>query len=217
MSLPPRPSLRPRLFIFRLRASAFALAAASLCLSGPTARGATVDAQTRDAQMPPGMVDSLNNLADQPATHTGVVFDRSMMQLAQGMLQQGGLDADRAAAALSSISFDTYRYKEPAFYTPETMATIIDSFHRAGWKHLVNGNQTPANMAQPRTAITDVWLHFTGPDIDRVTVLVRSTRELNLIQVAGDLRPLDLIHLSGHFGIPKVDPNAVMVPAPDGK
>jgi hypothetical protein len=140
-----------------------------------------------------------------------------MMQMAQSLLQQGGVDADRAAAALTGISFDTYRYKEPAFYTPETMAAIIAGFHRAGWKHLVNGTQTPANMAQPRTAITDVWLHFTGADIDQVTVLVRSTREMSLVQVAGDLRPLDLIHLSGHFGIPKVDPNAVMVPAPDGR
>jgi hypothetical protein len=62
-----------------------------------------------------------------------------------------------------------------------------------------------------------VWLHFSGPDIDHVTVLVRAAKDMNLIQVAGDLRPLDLIHLSGHFGIPKVDPNAVMVPAPDGR
>jgi hypothetical protein len=170
-----------------------------------------------DAQMPPGISESLSTLADQPATHTGMVFDRTEMQLAQGLLQQGGLDADRAAAALSSISFDTYRYKEPAFYTPETMAAIIQGFHRAGWKHLVDGNQSPANMAQPRTAITDVWLHFTGPDIDRVAVLVRATREMSLVQVAGDLRPLDLVHLGGHFGIPKVDPNAVMVPAPDGR
>jgi hypothetical protein len=167
--------------------------------------------------VPPGVSESLNALADQPATHTGVVFDRSMLQVAQSMLEQGGIDADRAAAALTSISFDTYRYKEPAFYTPETMAHIIDAYHRAGWKHLVNGNQTPANMAQPRTSITDVWLHFTGPDIDHVTVLVRASRDMNLIQVAGDLRPLDLLHLGGHFGIPKVDPGAVMVPAPDGR
>lgn len=183
-------------------AAAFAFTAAASAYAAP------------DAAMPPGTTDNLTNLADQPATHTGVVFDRSMMQL---MLQQGGLDADRVAAALTSISFDTYRYKQPAFYTPETMAAIVDSFHRAGWKHLVNGNQTPANEAQPRTAITDVWLHFSGPDIDHVTVLIRSARDMNLIQVAGDLRPLDLIHLSGHFGIPRVDPNAVMVPAPDGR
>ena len=48
-------------------------------------------------------------------------------------------------------------------------------------------------------------------------MLIRSPRDMNVIQVSGDLRPLDLIHLSGHFGIPKVDPDAVMVPAPDGK
>ena len=170
-----------------------------------------------DAQMPPDISNALTNLADTPATHTGVVFDRSMLQIADDMLQQGGLPPDRAAAALSSISFDTYRYKEPAFYTPETMSWLIDAFHRDGWKHLVNGNQTPANSAQPKTTITDLWLHFTGTDIDHVVVLTRSTHDMNLIQVAGDLRPLDLLHLSGHFGIPKVDPNAVMVPAPNGR
>ena len=137
-----------------------------------------------EAQMPAGITDTLSTLADQPATHTGVVFDRSMMQVAQGILQQGaGLDADHAALALTSISFDTYRYKEPAFYTPETMAQILDQFHRAGWKHLVNGNQTPANEAQPRSVITDVWLHFSGADIDHVTVLTRATHDMNLIHM----------------------------------
>lgn len=167
--------------------------------------------------VPRGISERLNSLADQPATHTGVVFDRSMIQVAQSMLEQGGIDADRAAAALTSISFDTYRYREPAFYTPETMAEILEAYHRAGWKHLVNGNQTPANAAQPHSSITDVWLHFSGADIDHVTVLVRGARDMNLIQVAGDLRPLDLLHLSGHFGIPRVDPGAVMVPDPSGR
>ena len=194
----------------RLRTFAVVLLAAACSFSVARAAGP-------DVQIPAGVSDRLSTLADQPATHAGMVFDRSMMQMAQSLLQQGGLDADRAAASLSSIAFDTYHYKEPAFYTPETMASILESFHRAGWKHLVNGNQTPGNSAQPRTAITDVWLHFSGADIDHMTVLVRSTKELNLIQVAGDLRPLDLIHLSGHFGIPKVDTSAVMVPAPDGK
>ncbi|HEV2646731.1 MAG TPA: hypothetical protein VGU46_10230 [Acidobacteriaceae bacterium] len=184
------------------------LAAALLCAT-PFAHATTL--------MPPGVVDNLTNLADQPATHTGVVFDRSTLQIVQSLLEQGGLPQDRAAAALTSISFDTYRYKEPAFYTPETFAEIVHTFHRAGWKHLVNGNQTPANEAQPHAALTDIWLHFSGADIDHVTVLIRSARDMNLIQVAGDLRPLDLLHLSGHFGIPRVDPSAVMVPAPDNR
>jgi len=183
------------------------LSIAGLVLSGLAAVAAAQG-------VPPGIRESLNNLADQPATHTGIVFDRTMMQAAQGFLAAGGLDPQRAAAALNSISFDTYRYPRPAFYTPETMAAIIAGYKAAGWKHLVNGNQSPANAAQPKTTLTDLWLHFAGGDIDNVTVLIRQPRDMNLIQVTGDLRPMDLIHLSGHFGIPRVDPNAVMVPAP---
>lgn len=192
------------------------LAVTFLTAAGTCSIAAAVNGVALDAQIPPGISERLNSLADQPATHTGMIFDRSMMQVAQSLLQQGGMEPDRAAAALTSITFDTYRFKEPAFYTPETMVAIIDRFHRAGWKHLVNGNQTTANMAQPQSAITDVWLRFSGADINQVTVLMRGTMEMNLIQVSGELRPLDLLHLGGHFGIPKVDPNAVMVPAPDG-
>ena len=195
----------------RFRSLVF-LAAVGLCSAATVAQGSAPE-----ISMPAGVSDRLSKLADQPATHTGVVFDRSMIQQAQGLLEQNGLEANRAAAALSSISYDSYRYKEPAFYAPETMASIVGRFHRAGWKHLVDGNQTPGNEAQPQTAITDVWLHFSGADINHVTVLIRGAKGMNVIQVAGDLRPLDLIHLSGHFGIPKVDPNAVMVPAPDGR
>jgi hypothetical protein len=157
------------------------------------------------------------NLADQPASHTSFSFDRSELQIAQNLLLSGGLDANRAAAALTGLSVDNYHYPRPAFYTPETMASIINGFHAAGWKHLVNANQTPANTAQPHSTVTDLWLHFNGPDITGVTVLTRAPSNMSVIQIACELRPLDLVHLSGHFGIPKVDPNAVMVPAPDGR
>jgi hypothetical protein len=162
------------------------------------------------------MQGALMNLADQPATHTSFSFDRSELQIAQNLLASGGLDANHAAAALTGISVDNYRYPRPAFYTPETMDAIVASYNASGWKHLVNANQTAANTAQPRNTVTDLWLHFAGPDITGVTVLSRSPRDMSVIQITCELRPLDLVHLSGHFGIPKVDPNAVMVPAPNG-
>jgi hypothetical protein len=169
------------------------------------------------AQQPVNINQALSTLADQPASHTGFVFDHTMLQAAQGLLQSGGMDSQRAAAAIKSIAVDTYRYPQPAFYTPEAMAALIASYHAAGWKHLVNVNQSPANTAQPTHPVTDLWLHFTGADIDGVTVLSRAPRNMNVIQLTCDLRPLDLVHLGGHLGIPKVDPNAVMVPAPNEK
>jgi hypothetical protein len=169
------------------------------------------------AQQPPDINQSLAALADQPASHTSFSFDRTMLQVAQNLLSSGGMDANHAAAAITGISVDNYRYPQRAFYTPEAMSSIIASYHAAGWKHLVNANQTPANSAQPHSTITDLWLHFVGPDIDGVTVLTRSPRDMSVIHIACELRPLDLVHLSGHFGIPRVDPNAVMVPAPNGR
>jgi len=112
----------------------------------------------------------------------------------------------------TGIAFDNYRYKQPAFYTPEAMNALLAGYKAAGWKHLVNANQTAANTAQPEHPVTDLWLHFSGADIDAVTVLTRGVKTMNVVRVTGDLRPLDLLHLGGHFGIPKVDPNAVMVP-----
>ena len=169
------------------------------------------------AQQPAGITQTLNGLADQTATHVSFTFDRSMLGYATSFIDNGNGDVKRAASALNSITVDTYRYQRPAFYTPEAMNAIIKTYHAAGWKHLVNANPTPASSAQPHAPITDLWLHFNGAEIDDVTVLVRAPRDMNLIQVSGALRPLDLIRLSGHFGIPKVDPNAIMVAAPEGK
>lgn len=166
---------------------------------------------------PPTLTQTLSTLTDQPGTHTGFVFDRSMLQLAQNYLESNGMDASRAAAAISSIAVDSYHYPRAAFYTPEAMGLLISTYQAAGWKHLVNANQNPANTAQPQSPVTDLWLHFSGPKIDGVTVLSRAARDMNIVQLSCDLRPLDLLHLGGHFGIPKVDPDAVMVPAPNGR
>jgi hypothetical protein len=160
----------------------------------------------------PDIVQQAMALADQPAAHTGFTFDRTELQVAENLFASGGMDPKRAAAALTGISFDTFHYKQPAFYTPEAMAALMQGYRMAGWKHLVNGNASPGNSAQPRNMITDLWLHYSGADIDALTVLMRGSKEMNVVRVTGDLRPLDLLKLSGHFGIPKVDPGAVMVP-----
>lgn len=162
----------------------------------------------------PNVSQQVAGLAEQPARHFGIVFDHNELELAQGILEAQGMDAHHAALALKGISIDNYRYKQPAFYTPEAMDALIGSYKAAGWKHLVNANQTAANTAQPHGTATDMWVHFSGTRIDGLTVLERSSKMMNVVQVSCDLRPMDLLHLGGHFGIPKVDPGAVMVPAP---
>ena len=164
-------------------------------------------------QQPPGVREALDGLTTQPATHSAVTFDRDMLAAADGFINSDG----PGHAALNSITFESFRYRSPAFYTPEAMHALIQAYDRAGWKHLVDTNTTPGQSASPDHPITDLWLHFRGMEIDDITVLIRAPRQMNLVEVSGALRPLDLVHLGGHFGIPRVDPNAVMVPAPPGR
>ncbi len=172
----------------------------------------TVAAAAQPPYPGPNLSQQLATLADQPARHAGFTFDHNMLAVAQNVLESNGMDARRAAAALTGITFDQYHYQQPAFYIPEATAALLESYRAAGWKHMVNANQTPENTAQPHRTATDLWLHFSGANIDAVTVLMRSSRDMNVVQITGDLRPLDLLHLGGHFGIPKVDPGALMVP-----
>lgn len=157
---------------------------------------------------PPGAVDALGGLSSQRAAATTITFDREMLDAMLG----GGRAAD-----FNGVSFEHYQYPEPVFYIPEEMHALEQAYHAAGWSHLIESNVGPRESASPTKPIADIWFHWQGGEIDHVTVLIRGRKEMNVVHVSGMLRPMDLVHISGHFGIPKVDPGAVMVPAPPGR
>lgn len=140
-------------------------------------------------------------------SQSSFTFDRSMLQAADGFF--GGTDPEtrRVVAGLNSITVRNYHARDFARYDPGALAMIDGQLRGAGWKHLVNA------AAKGGGSMTDMWLHFDGPNITNVTVLSRGDRNMSVVAVDCSLRPLDLLHLSGHFGIPKVDEGAVMVPA----
>jgi hypothetical protein len=153
------------------------------------------------------VADALAQLTSQPASHTSFTFDRDMLQSMLG---------DRPVG-LNAITVENYRFREPAFYVPEEFAALREAYRAAGWKHLVDAHAGAREQASPAKPMTDLWLHYHGAEIDDVAVLIRAPKQMNLIEVSGMFRPLDLVHLGGMFGIPKVDPGAVMVPEGRGR
>ncbi len=156
---------------------------------------------------PPGVAEAMAGLTSQPASHSAFTFDRDMLQAMLG----------QQAVGLNAVTVENYRFQQPAFYVPEALAALAGSYNAAGWKHLMEAHVSPREQASPLKPITDLWLHFHGTEFDAVAILIRAPKQMNVIQVSGMLRPLDLMRLGGHFGIPKVDPDAVMVPAPPGR
>jgi hypothetical protein len=58
---------------------------------------------------------------------------------------------------------------------------------------------------------TDVWVHFENNAISNVAVLATRPNEVDFVVVSCSISPLDLTHLGGHFGVPKIE-GGVTVP-----
>lgn len=50
---------------------------------------------------------------------------------------------------------------------------------------------------------TDVWLVLDGVNVRGAVVLTETPKSLTLVTVAGNVSPVDLLHLRGHLGIPR--------------
>jgi hypothetical protein len=146
-------------------------------------------------------------LARTAAFHTDFTFDRSMLQLANGLWEGGG-DPNLTAAInrLDGISIHSYHYAAAGMYDPRLLEAVRRQYSALGWEHLVTTHSADSDGA------TDLWISFHHMQATGAVVLFQSPTNLNLIAFSGNLSPLDLLHLRGHFGIPRFPGR--FVPAP---
>lgn len=147
-------------------------------------------------------------LARTAAFHTDFTFDRAMLQLAGGIWEGSG-DPQFAAAMsrLDGISVHSYHYAAPGMYDPRLLDGVKRQYTAMGWQHLVTNHSRSSDGA------TDLWISFHNMRATGAVVLFQSPTNLNLIAFSGNLSPLDLLHLRGHFGIPRFEGDH-FVPAP---
>jgi len=152
---------------------------------------------------------SMEALARTAAFHTDFTFDRSMLHLASGLWEGPG-DPGLAEAInrLDGIAVHSYHYAGPGMYDPRLLEAVRRQYGAMGWQHLVT-----ARSASSRDGATDLWISFHHMQATGAVVLFESPTNLNLIAFSGNLSPIDLLHLRGHFGIPRF-PGDRFVPAP---
>ena len=103
---------------------------------------------------------------------------------------------------LDGVSVHTMLFNEAGIPDEDAVAAVRASYHLRGWKHVV----TTSDHGSPvHNGTTDVWVVLDGMNVRGAVVLAETPRSLTLVTVAGNLSPVDLMHLRGHFGIPKLD------------
>lgn len=159
------------------------------------------------AQMPqvgftPQALDVLRQGA---SSKTEFTLDHSMLVFAS-KLDQDNEDLRRVIAGVNGVSVHSYHFPQAWMYDPQLIDSVKEEYHAAGWKQLVNKRDKDGDPG-----VSDVWIRFENNAISNIAMLFARRNEVSFVEVSGSISPLDLSHLGGHFGIPKIE-GGVKVP-----
>lgn len=184
--------------------------AASLSMAQPPA-GAPAAPDPGSAPPPPAITElgpailewvppALGQLSTQAVAKESFTLDRNMLTAAAGMMGESDENVKQAIAKLDGVSVHMLRFGGTGSADPSAVEAIRHAYHLRGWKHVVSTGSGPVHDNN-----TDVWVVMDGANLRGAVVLVDTPKSLTLATVAGNLDPVDLLHLRGHFGIPRFD------------
>jgi len=159
------------------------------------------------APRPDWAPQGIEALGQNASSRTEFTLDHSMLVFAS-KVDKDDDDLRRVIAGVNGLSVHSYRFPRPGMYDPALLGSVRQQYRVAGWKHMVGSHDKNGG---PGT--TDLWVHFENNAVSNIAVLFAGDSQLNFIAVSGSISPIDLLHLAGHFGIPKIE-GGVAVPAP---
>jgi hypothetical protein len=157
----------------------------------------------------------LESISQRAAFHADFTFDKNMLRLADGVFDDGNADVRHAIAKLNGISVHTYRFAAPGAYDPNALELVRHQYHNGAWKHIVTATDhkgaASLGIGDPDAPVsrTDVWVGFEHASVTGAVVMLAGIKNVEVIVISGDLSLLDLLHLRGHFGIPRFHEDAL--------
>jgi hypothetical protein len=148
---------------------------------------------------------ALTELNGQAVAKENFTLDRTMLSAAAGLMPDSDSDLRQTVAKLDGVSVHVLRFAADGQADPTQVQAIREAYHLRGWKHVLSSTNLGGSS---HSDITDVWLVLDGTNVRGGVVLVESPKSLTLATIAGDLSPIDMLHLQGHFGIPRYDTGA---------
>jgi hypothetical protein len=145
---------------------------------------------------------ALSQLSTQALAKESFTLDRTMLAAAAGLLPDADADVKQSVAKLDGVSVHIFRFAAEGAADPAAVDAIRESYHLRGWKHVISSTSKGGPV---HSGTTDVWLVLDGANVRGAVVLFESPKSLTLATLAGNLSPVDLLRLRGHFGIPRFE------------
>jgi len=147
---------------------------------------------------PPALMQ-LSTIAVMKSSFT---LDRNMLDAAAALVPDSEAQDRVIIRKLDGVSIHTMRFNEAGVPDENAVASIREAYHLRGWKHLVSSTDRGGPV---HSGTTDVWVVMDGVSVRGAVILAETPRSLTLVTIAGNLNPVDILHLRGHFGIPRFD------------
>jgi hypothetical protein len=164
---------------------------------------AFVRAQQQNAPASPSQSEfvpqGIDELRQGASSKTEFTLDHSMLILAS-KLDPNNEDLRRVIAGVSGVSVHNFRYAKPGTFDPQAVGSVRDDYRSAGWKQVMNKSEKNGGLG-----MTDVWVRLENNAISNVAILVAKSSEVDFFEVSGSISPIDIAHLGGHFGLPKIE------------
>jgi hypothetical protein len=145
---------------------------------------------------------ALGQLSTLAAVKNSFTLDRTMLNAAASTLPDTDEPTRQAINRIDGVSVHMLRFGSLGIPDEGAVNSIREAYHLRGWKHVVT---TQGNGGPVHDGTTDVWVVMDGVNVRGAVVLAETPKSLTLVTVSGNLSPVDLLHLRGHFGIPRFE------------
>src|SRR5258707_10607540 len=152
----------------------------------------------------------IESLRQSASSKTEFTLDHSMLVFAS-KLDSENEDLRRVIAGVSAVSVHRYHFPGSWMYDPQTLSSVKDEYRSAGWKQLMNNHDKDGGAGA-----TDLWIRLENNAVSDIAILLARANEVDFFVVSGSISPMDLSHLGGHFGIPKIE-GGMVVPNTQGR
>jgi len=160
---------------------------------------ANPDAGPVDLEWTPPALAQLNA---QAAAKSSFTLDRALLGAAASLVPDSERETRQTIRKLDGLSVHLLRFGAAGIPDETLVDNLRQTYHLRGWKHLVTTTRAGGPV---QSGTTDAWLVLDRVAVRGGVVLVETPRSLTLVTVSGNLSPEDLLHLQGHFGIPRFE------------
>lgn len=162
------------------------------------------------------VIPNLDEYAKGAKSVTNVTLDKNALGLASGFMDGKDKDQGQAkniASRMNGIYIHTFEYSTDWAYDRKSVADLRKHLTAPEWSNIVSTHDND------KDGDTDIWIHIVNGTAHGMMIIDAGPRDLNFVQIDGELRPEDLQDMQGNFGVPKIPkiPKQAVKPGKDGK